>query len=80
VYPKWVDYRIGGEGHVRAYTPTILQAQMADHGLSVYRHLGNWVPFVPQRYADDVRQPWLSRTGKWAPSLSADIIMAAKRA
>ncbi len=79
VYPKWVDYRIGGEGHVRAYTPSVLQAQMAEHGLIVYRHLGNWVPIVPQRFADDVRQPWLSRTGRWSPSLSADIIMAARR-
>lgn len=78
-YPKWVDHRIGGEGHVRAYTPRVLQAQLAEHGLVVTRHVGNWVPVVPQRFADDVRQPWLGRTGRWAPSLSAVTIMAATR-
>jgi len=79
-YPVWVDYRLGGEGHVRAYTPRVLRRQLAEHGLRVETHTGNWVPLIPQRWADDLRLPWLAKTGKWAPGLAMDIIMSARRA
>lgn len=78
-HPRWVEYRVGGEGHVRAYTPKILRSQMAEHGLVVRTHLGNWVPFVPQRLSDDVRHPWVAWTGKVFPSLAMDIIFEAER-
>ncbi|MGH9013424.1 MAG: class I SAM-dependent methyltransferase [Acidimicrobiia bacterium] len=79
LYPIWVDYRAGGEGHVRAYTPRVLKRQLRAHGLEPLRHLGNWVPFLPQRFADDLRHPWLSVTGKWLPSLAMDIIIVARK-
>ena len=60
IYPLWVDHRVGGEGHVRAYTPRVLKKQLAQHGLVVTAHVGNWVPFLPQLIADDVREPWLA--------------------
>jgi 2-polyprenyl-3-methyl-5-hydroxy-6-metoxy-1,4-benzoquinol methylase len=78
-YPIWVQYRLGGLGHVRAYTPRALKNQLAEHGFVVEQHLGNWVPFVPQRFADDIRYPWLARTGDLFPSLAMDIIFKARR-
>jgi SAM-dependent methyltransferase len=78
-YPEWVDYRLGSSGHVRAYTPRVLKAQLAEHGLPVERHLGNWVPFVPQRFADDVRHPWLAATGDWWPRLAMAIIVKGRK-
>jgi len=78
-YPVWVDYRLAGSGHVRAYTPRILRAQLAAHGFRVERHVGNWVPFVPQRFTDDVKWPWLSVTGDWWPGLAMAIIMKCRR-
>jgi 2-polyprenyl-3-methyl-5-hydroxy-6-metoxy-1,4-benzoquinol methylase len=78
-YPMWMDVGLEGSGHVRYYTPRILAAQLARHGLAVERHVGNWVPFVPQRWLDDRRAPWLSITGDWWPSLAMDIIMKARR-
>lgn len=78
-YPIWVDWRLGGEGHVRAYTPKILKDQMREHRFRVQKLVGNWVPLLPQRWADDVRYPWLARTGKWAPNLSMDIIVSARK-
>jgi 2-polyprenyl-3-methyl-5-hydroxy-6-metoxy-1,4-benzoquinol methylase len=78
-YPVWVDYRLAGSGHVRAYTPRILRAQLAAHGFRVERHVGNWVPFVPQRFTDDVKWPWLSVTGDWWPSLAMAIIMKCRK-
>lgn len=79
IYPIWVDYRLGGMGHVRAYTPQILRRQLAAHGLVVEKHRGNWVPFLPQRFLDDVKAPWVAVTGDWLPGLAMDIIMKARR-
>lgn len=74
-YPNWVDHRLGSSGHVRAYTPRLLRAQLGVHGFTVERHVGNWIPVIPQRFADDVRWPWLRITGDWWPSLAMAIIM-----
>lgn len=79
LYPIWVEFRSAGEGHVRAYTPRVLKRQLREHGFQLRRHLGNWVPVVPQRFVNDQTQPWLGRTGRWLPSLSMDIIVAAQR-
>ena len=79
IYPIWVNYNLEGAGHVRAYTPRILKKQMAAHGLKVTKHVGNWVPFLPQRFVHDVRFPWLAFTGDLLPSLSMDIIVLATK-
>ncbi|MFI5341332.1 MAG: class I SAM-dependent methyltransferase [Candidatus Methylomirabilales bacterium] len=78
-YPEWVDYRLGSSGHVRAYTPRVLRAQLAGHGFRVERHVGNWIPFIPQRFADDVKYPWLQVTGNWWPSLAMAIILKCRK-
>jgi 2-polyprenyl-3-methyl-5-hydroxy-6-metoxy-1,4-benzoquinol methylase len=78
-YPMWMDHRVAGTGHLRYYTPRVLRAQLAAHGLQVERHVGNWVPIVPQRWADDRRFPWLAVTGDWWPSLAMGILMKARR-
>jgi 2-polyprenyl-3-methyl-5-hydroxy-6-metoxy-1,4-benzoquinol methylase len=79
IYPNWLNYNLQGSGHVRGYTPRVLKRQLAEHGFRVTRHLGNWVPFIPQRYTDDVKMPFLSFTGTVWPSLAMDIIMLADR-
>jgi len=80
IYPIWVEYKLeGGQGHVRAYTPSVLKRQLQDHGFDIERHLGNWVPFIPQRFADDVRYGFLAITGRLLPSLSMDIILKARK-
>ncbi len=38
LYPMWVDYRLAGVGHVRAYTPRILKRQLGTHGFRVEKH------------------------------------------
>lgn len=78
-YPAWVDYRLGSSGHVRAYTPRILRSQLATHGFTVERHVGNWVPIIPQRFVDDVKCPWLRVTGEWWPNLAMAIIMKCRK-
>jgi len=78
-YPMWMDVGIEGAGHLRYYTPRMLRHQLARHGLRVERHVGNWVPLVPQRWLDDRRAPWLAVTGDWWPSLSMAIVMKARR-
>ena len=78
-YPMWMDHRVAGAGHLRYYTPRVLRAQLATHGFRVERHVGNWVPVVPQRWADDRRFPWLAITGDWWPSLAMAIVMKARR-
>lgn len=78
-YPVWVDYRLGSSGHVRAYTPRVLGAQLAAHGFRLERHVGNWVPFIPQRFTDDVKWPWLRFTGDWWPGLAMAIIMKCRK-
>ena len=78
-YPEWVDYQLGSSGHVRAYTPPVLRAQLVKHGFLVERHAGNWIPFIPQRFMDDVRYPWLRATGNWWPSLAMAIIMKCRK-
>jgi 2-polyprenyl-3-methyl-5-hydroxy-6-metoxy-1,4-benzoquinol methylase len=79
-YPMWMDVGVAGTGHLRYYTPRMLRHQLARHGLRVERHVGNWVPFVPQRWLDDRRAPWLAVTGDWWPSLAMGILMRARRA
>jgi SAM-dependent methyltransferase len=79
IYPIWVDYRLEGSGHVRAYTPPVLKKQLREHGFRILKHTGNWVPFLPQRLIDDVRLPALSLTGSVFPSLAMDIIVMARK-
>jgi 2-polyprenyl-3-methyl-5-hydroxy-6-metoxy-1,4-benzoquinol methylase len=80
VYPIWVEYKLeDGQGHVRAYTPRTLKLHLKSSGFDVETHLGNWVPFIPQRFTDDVRMPLISKTGDWLPSLSMDIIVKARK-
>jgi 2-polyprenyl-3-methyl-5-hydroxy-6-metoxy-1,4-benzoquinol methylase len=79
IYPNWLNYNLEGSGHVRGYTPRVLRKQMAAHGLRVIRQLGNWVPFIPQHFTDDVKIPALAVTGDWFPSLAMDIIVLAKK-
>jgi SAM-dependent methyltransferase len=79
IYPIWVDYSLKGSGHVRAYTPNILKKQLIQHGFTIRKHLGNWVPFIPQKYAHDIRYPWLSVTGDVFPSLSMDTMILVER-
>jgi 2-polyprenyl-3-methyl-5-hydroxy-6-metoxy-1,4-benzoquinol methylase len=78
-YPIWVEYELGDQGHVRAYTLPTLRAQLRDRGFRVERELGNWVPLLPQRIIDDLRAPVLARTGDWFPSLSQTLIVQARR-
>ena len=78
-YPMWMDIRVEGTGHVRYYTPRMLRAHLRRHGFHVEQHVGNWVPFVPQRFLDDRRAPWLAVTGDWFPSLAMGILMRARR-
>ena len=77
-YPMWMDVGVNGAGHLRYYTPRMLRHQLARHGLNVERHVGNWVPLVPQRLLDDRRAPWLAVTGDWWPSLAMGILMKAR--
>jgi len=44
IYPIWVNYRLEGVGHVRAYTPKVLKKQLMEHGFKIEKHKGNWVP------------------------------------
>lgn len=78
-YPMWLNWNLGGAGHVRAYTPRILKHQLREHGFSIAKHTGNWVPFVPQRFTDDIKCPALAVTGTWFPSMAMDMIILARR-
>jgi 2-polyprenyl-3-methyl-5-hydroxy-6-metoxy-1,4-benzoquinol methylase len=80
LYPIWTEFQLeGGQGHVRSYTLKALVRHLRETGFSVERVKGNWVPFIPQHFADDIRHPFLARTGDWFPSLSMDIIVKARR-
>jgi 2-polyprenyl-3-methyl-5-hydroxy-6-metoxy-1,4-benzoquinol methylase len=79
IYPKWVDYRLQGSGHVRAYTPAILKHQLRSSGFKITKVTGNWIPFIPQKYLDDIKAPWLSFTGSIFPGLAMDIIILAEK-
>src|SRR5436309_14968836 len=78
-YPMWMDVGVERTGHLRYYTPRMLRHQLGRHGLRVERHVGNWVPLVPQRFLDDRTAPWLGVTGDWFPSLAMGILMTARR-
>jgi SAM-dependent methyltransferase len=79
IYPIWVNYNLAGSGHVRAYTARVLKRQLLEHGFRVVVHKGNWVPFVPQRFMNDINVPFLAITGDVFPSLSMDTIVLARR-
>jgi len=79
IYPIWVNYNLAGSGHVRAYTPGVLKKQLRDHGFRIVSHTGNWVPFIPQHFMNDIDTPWVAITGDLFPSLAMDIIMLAER-
>ena len=78
-YPIWVEYALGGQGHVRAYTLPTLRAHLTRCGFLVETIVGSWVPLLPQRWTDDVRLPALARTGDWFPSLSQGLIARGRR-
>ena len=78
-YPIWVDYSLRLSGHVRCYTPKVLKYQLKTHGFKIVRHTGNWVPFIPQMYIDDIKLPVLAITGRIFPNLAMDIIIEAEK-
>lgn len=78
-YPRWLDYRLTDCGHVRGYTPGALKRQVREQGFELIQHVGNWVPFVPQSWLDDVKAPWLAWTGDWFPNLAMDIILLVRK-
>jgi 2-polyprenyl-3-methyl-5-hydroxy-6-metoxy-1,4-benzoquinol methylase len=78
-YPIWVNYNLGGSGHVRAYTPRVLKKQLINNGFSIIKHTGNWVPFIPQFILNDIQLPILSVTGSLFPNFAMDIIVLAKK-
>jgi 2-polyprenyl-3-methyl-5-hydroxy-6-metoxy-1,4-benzoquinol methylase len=79
IYPVWVDYRLQGSGHVRAYTPTVLKRQLRSSGFKIRKTTGNWVPFIPQKFLNDIDFPWLSFSGSLLPGLAMDIIVLARK-
>lgn len=79
VYPAWVDYRLGGAGHVRAYTFGVLRKQLSQHGFKTEDQLGNFVPFIPEYFLDDIKFPPLAWTGNLFPGLSQGIIIKARK-
>lgn len=79
VYPAWVDYRLGGAGHVRAYTFGVLRKQLFEHGFKTEVQQGNFVPFIPEYFLDDIKFPPLAWTGNLFPGLSQGIIIKAKK-
>jgi 2-polyprenyl-3-methyl-5-hydroxy-6-metoxy-1,4-benzoquinol methylase len=79
IYPVWVNYGLKGSGHIRAYTPGVLRKQLKSSGFTIIRTTGNWVPFIPQKYLDDIKAPWLSFTGSILPGLAMDIIILAEK-
>jgi 2-polyprenyl-3-methyl-5-hydroxy-6-metoxy-1,4-benzoquinol methylase len=79
IYPKWLNYNFEESGHVRGYTSRALKRQLAVHGFRVLRHVGNWVPFIPQHFIDDIKMPALAITGDLLPGLAMDIIVLARK-
>lgn len=79
IYPIWVDYRLHGSGHIRAYTPSILRRQLRSFDFKIVTMTGNWVPFIFQKFLDDIKAPWLSFTGTILPRLAMDIIILVKK-
>jgi 2-polyprenyl-3-methyl-5-hydroxy-6-metoxy-1,4-benzoquinol methylase len=79
-YPVWMEYKLeGGQGHVRAYTMRTLVRHLRETGFTVTKRLGNWVPFLPQMFMDDVRYPFVACTGTLFPGLSMDLIVKARK-
>ena len=78
-YPTWVNFSLHGSGHVRAYTPRVLKYQLKQQGFSIQKQTGNWVPFIPQQFVDDVKLPLLSLSGKVFPNFAMDIIVLARK-
>jgi 2-polyprenyl-3-methyl-5-hydroxy-6-metoxy-1,4-benzoquinol methylase len=79
-YPIWTEFRLeGGQGHVRSYTRKTLVRHLRETGFVVETVKGNWVPIIPQKFADDIRHPFLAPTGDWFPGLSMDLIVKARK-
>lgn len=79
MYPRWLEYELGDQGHVRAYTKRTLARQLRASGMRPGRISGNWVPVLPQTIVHDVRLPLLAHTGDWFPSLSQGLIASARK-
>jgi 2-polyprenyl-3-methyl-5-hydroxy-6-metoxy-1,4-benzoquinol methylase len=79
IYPKWLNYNLAESGHVRGYTLGTLKSQLLAHGFRTLRHTGNWVPFIPQHFIDDIKVPVLSVTGSLLPRLAMDIIVLSRK-
>jgi 2-polyprenyl-3-methyl-5-hydroxy-6-metoxy-1,4-benzoquinol methylase len=79
-YPIWLEYRLeGGQGHVRAYTLHTIRGHLREYGFKIERIVGNWVPFLPQKFIDDIRMPVIAVTGNWFPSLAMDLVIKARK-
>lgn len=80
LYPVWVEYKLGGVGHVRSYTVGVLSKHLAEIGFSVEAVRGNHLVFIPQRFLPDPDIPALAFLGDWLPTLSTCMIVKARKA
>jgi hypothetical protein len=56
-----------------------LKQQLQESGFKVRKTTGNWIPFIPQRFLNDIQLPWLSFTGSLFPRMAMDIIVLAQK-
>lgn len=75
LYPVWMEYKMGGMGHVRLYTIPTLKEHLAAHGLRVERVRGNSIVFIPQRFLGNPDVPALRFLSDWFPTLATCMIV-----
>lgn len=79
LYPVWVEYRLGGVGHVRSYTVGVLKRHLDERGFRVERVRGNYLVLVPQRVLPNPDIRGLTFLGDWFPTLSTCMIVKARK-
>ncbi len=80
LYPVWVEYKLGGVGHVRSYTVSVLSKHLAEVGFSVEAVRGHQLVFIPQRFLPNPDIPSLAFLSDWFPRLSTCMIVKARKA
>lgn len=78
-FPRYVEYRKGGAGHIRFYTLKIIEEQLCDNEFKIIKRFGNFVSFPDPTRDKKIRNSILSFLGNYFPTFSENFIIVAKK-
>lgn len=78
-YPRYLEYKTGGAGHIHLYNLEKLRMQLEDHGFIMEQVFGNFFSFPDPTPNKILRKKILDPLGNYFPTFSENLIIKASK-